>query len=479
VTAWVTELEILHSAASEVAEAIANWSVVFEYELPLEGGRRPDVVVLAGETVVILEFKGGLLQPTRAAVDQVNAYARNLAEYHEQTHQMGLGRMERSVIPVLVLPSASNLFVDNYEALVVSPDNLGDLLGQLSTRGEIDLDAWLTSAYAPLPTLVRAAKAIFDHEDLPHVRAARSAKVPETVELVIQLAEQARQDGRRHLIFVSGVPGAGKTLVGLRAVYEHSDDHAIATFLSGNGPLVKVLQDALKSTVFVKDLHAYIRNYGINERQPTEHVVVFDEAQRAWDRAFMKTKRDVDASEPELLIRAAQRLPGWAAFVGLVGDGQEIHSGEEGGLGQWADAIASGGDAKAWVIHTPPRLANTFNGLSTRVHELLDLTVSLRSRQAEQLHEWVAALLDGDVSVARKVADQIDPEEFVMYQSRNLNDLATYCRDRYLDEVDARFGLVGSSHARNLPSFGVDNSFMASKTMNLPDDTLHVVSTAR
>jgi hypothetical protein len=111
--------------------------------------------------LVVLEFKGGLLQPTRAAVDQVNAYARNLAEYHEQTHLMGLGRRERSVIPILVLPSAVDLFLDNDEALVVSPENLGNLLQQLDSGGSIDLEKWLLSAYAPLPTLVRAAKAIW------------------------------------------------------------------------------------------------------------------------------------------------------------------------------------------------------------------------------------------------------------------------------------------------------------------------------
>jgi len=149
--AWQTEHEVMIAVLSSVERGDSEWSVVFEYELPLEGGRRPDVVVLAGETVVVLEFKGGLLSPTRAAVDQVNAYARNLAEYHEETHQSGLGRMEASVVPVLVLPSTTDVFVDTDEALVVSPDNLGDLLSQLATKGHVNLDQWLRSAYAHFP----------------------------------------------------------------------------------------------------------------------------------------------------------------------------------------------------------------------------------------------------------------------------------------------------------------------------------------
>jgi DUF2075 family protein len=228
-----------------------------------------------------------------------------------------------------------------------------------------------------------------------------------------------------------------------------------------------VLQGALKSSVFVKDLHAYIRNYGILERQPKEHVVVFDEAQRAWDREYMHRKRNIDRSEPELLINAAMRLPGWAAFVGLVGDGQEIHSGEEGGLGQWADAIRDHGGKAEWVIHCPPRLAGEFEGLSVEVHDLLDLTTSLRSRQAESLHEWVAAVLQGDTRGAAALATDIGDHEFEMYVARDLDEISEYCFERYASDPMARYGLIASSHAKNLPNFGVDNSWIVTSRMNL------------
>ena len=469
VAAWRDEIRILTDGLRSCVrqdEAAVDWSIVLEYELPMEGGRRPDVVVLAGETVIVLEFKGGMMKPTVPAVDQANAYARDLAEYHEVTHGYGTGRDERTVVPLLVLTSLEYAGTDVGKAIVVGRQDVGRWLTDLATPGSIDLEAWLASAYAPLPTLIKAAKRIFDHENLPHVRKARSAKIPETVELVGQLAVQAENNGKRFLVLVTGVPGAGKTLVGLHAVYEHSCETRVGTFLSGNGPLVQVLQGALKSSVFVKDLHAYVRNYGINERQPTEHVVVFDEAQRAWDAEFMDVKKGIPRSEPDLLISAAERLPEWACFVGLVGEGQEIHSGEEGGLGQWADAIRSAPGSSDWEIHCPPHLADGFAGLSVETHPLLNLTVSLRSRQAEKLHDWVVHLLNGSSDLARSLAPQVK-DGFVMYLTRDLEIARRYCNQRYGDDLDARYGLLASSHAKTPPSFGVDNSFQATSHMNV------------
>jgi DUF2075 family protein len=480
IEAWRDEILIMQDsflACTKQDPRAAEWSVILEYELPMEGGRRPDVVVLAGSTVIVLEFKGGILKPTVPAIDQVNAYARDLAEYHEVTHEYGLGLEERSVIPILVLTSVETIGADVGQAIVVGRQDISEWLLGLAIEGSISLVDWLNSAYAPLPSLVSAAKRIFEHEDLPHVRRAKSARIPETVELVTALAEQAESTGRRYLVLVTGVPGAGKTLVGLRAVYEHSSDERVATFLSGNGPLVQVLQDALKSRVFVKDLHAYVRNYGINERQPTEHVVVFDEAQRAWDSDFMFEKKGINRSEPQLLIGAAQRLPDWSCFVGLVGEGQEIHSGEEGGLGQWAAAISELPDADQWEVHCPAQLVDVFDGIAVRAHDLLDLTVSLRSRQAERLHDWVVHLLNGSADLARAVSVHARAEGFVMYLTRHLEFAERYCEQRYGDDPNARYGLLASSHAKVPPEFGVNNSFMATSRMNVakwynadPDD---------
>lgn len=464
--AWQAEhrvlLDTLPACAQALPDEAPGWGVVFEYELPLEGGRRPDVVVLAGRALVVLEFKSAAL-PSQADVDQAAAYARDLVDYHAASHDL-------LPYPIVVLTGAAPGFARLHDGVVLTaPDQLAHYLLDAHEPGTVDVEAWVGAAYHPLPSLVEAARRIFRHEPLPHVKHALAAGVPETVELLGRLVDAAAAESRRLLAFVTGVPGSGKTLVGLRLVYERSATHGRATFLSGNGPLVKVLQDALGSPVFVRDLHAFIRTYALNKRPrvPDEHVIVFDEAQRAWDRAYMATRRHVEASEPELLVGIGERIPGWAALVGLVGDGQEIHSGEEGGLEQWRDAASTPHAAHHWVVHCPPRLQGTFAGMDVHTHERLDLTVSLRSRRAERYHDWVQLLLNGAISLAARQAARIQAEGYPMYVTRDLEEAKAYVRARYAGEPAGRYGLVASSHAKQLAAFGIDNGFMATSRMDI------------
>jgi DUF2075 family protein len=451
----------LRDCVKAAPTAAADWSVVFEYELPLEGGRRPDVVVLAGEAVLVIEFKTHAL-PALADVDQVLGYARDLSDYHAACRG-------RRVVPMLLLQEAAPGFARQYQDVwLLSPSALARYLHEEAAEGAIVLDDWLNAPYSPLPTLVEAARRIFLHEPLPHVHTAIATGIPETVELLGRLAERASIEGQRVLAFVTGVPGSGKTLVGLRLVYERSGVDGRATFLSGNGPLVTVLQDALKSRVFVRDLHAFIKTYGLSDRRkPEEHVIVFDEAQRAWDAQYMEVKRGIDASEPALLVRAGERIDGWATLVGLVGEGQEIHSGEEGGLPQWKEAASPPTASLPWRIHCPPRLVPEFEGLDVSSHDELDLTVTLRSRRAEHLHRWVALMLEGSLALAARLASRIHEQVYPMYLTRDLDEAKRYVIDRYDGDPDATYGLVASSHAKLLRRKGVDNSYMATSRMNI------------
>ena len=454
--AWRDQLKILREALTECREqepGAADWDVVLEYSLPLEGGRRPDVVVLAGGSVVVLEFKTGSVANT-AFVDQTEGYARDLAEYHQFTHG-------RPVVPILVLAGTTYTSIDGERVAVAGSKEVGHYLLESVSEGAIDLTQWLASSYAPLPTLVAAARRIFRHEPLPHVHRALSLGIPQTLDLIAGLLTEAESDERRLLVLVGGVPGSGKTLVGLRLVYERSETEGRGLFLSGNGPLVAVLQYALKSRVFVRDLHAFIKTYGIEDRVPDERVLVFDEAQRAWDERYMALKRGVPHSEPELLVLAGERIPGWSALVGLVGDGQEIYSGEEGGVGQWRDAIVANGHAERWEVHCPPRLADHFEGLDVTTHEELDLTASLRSHRAEELHEWVSLLLHGSLPMAARYATKIHSESFPMYLTRDLDAAKSYATTRFAGEPDKRYGLMVSSHAKVPRKFGFDTHFMA------------------
>jgi hypothetical protein len=461
--AWISEHHTMTVALRACVEALPDeapeWGVIFEYELPLEGGRRPDVVVLAGRSLVVIEFKS-VAAPTQADVDQTNGYLRDLTDYHAGSHGL-------DGLALLVLESGPPEFAKEVDGVTaVGPLALHRYLFAAHTTGKVDLDEWLDSPYRPLPTLVDAARRIFRNEPLPHVHTAESAGIPETVELLGRVADENATTGGRALAFVTGVPGAGKTLVGLRLVYDRSELHGSATFLSGNGPLVKVLQDALQSRVFVRDLHAFIKTYALNQRRrdPDEHIVVFDEAQRAWDARYMFAKKKVQASEPQLLLGIGERIADWAFLVGLVGEGQEIHGGEESGMAQWAEA-AEGSEA-TWVIHCPPRIAHEFYGLEVEAHEELDLTVTLRSRRAEQLHDWVRLVLTGSLPLASRQAAKMHQLKYPIYLTRSLDDAKEYVWDRFAEEPNKRTGLLASSHAKVLPKHGVDNHFMATSNMN-------------
>jgi len=462
VDAWKQSHQVLRATFRDLAvedPSVQGWGVVFEFELPLEGGRRPDVVVLAGSTIVVLEFKQNPVLD-RAGIDQVNAYARDLAEYHSESH-------DHAVVPILVLPTATNsALVDGTQ--MVNADSLAKILRDLRSDGQIDVTAWLAGKYQPLPFLIAAARRIFENEPLPHIKRALSADIPQAVELLGQLAEQASENGDRVLAFVAGVPGSGKTLAGLSLVYQRTAKMSAATFLSGNGPLVEVLRDALNSKVFVKDLHAFIKTYGTSTKIPDEHVIVFDEAQRAWDADYMNFKHGIERSEPDLLVDVAERLPDWACLVGLVGDGQEINKGEESGIDQWHDAVRADRSRSTWKVHCPPRLADSFPTIETTPHSVLDLTTSLRSKRADYLHSWVAALLDGELSKAARLATGIHASTFPMYLTRDLEEAKTYLRHLYVGQPEKRYGLLASARSQgHLPKYGVDSSWPATKRVKL------------
>jgi len=458
VSAWTEEVAILHMALRDAARVrmdLLGWGIVFEYELLLEGGRRPDVVLITGSDVVSIEFKStGHINV--ADVDQSAAYARDLAEYHSGTHDLNVHAL---LVPTtLKSPSTS---IDGVE--VIKPNDLTDFLLRLPGSEIVDVDAWVNSAYEPIPSLIQAARLIFQEQGLPRIRRCWSSGVPEAVELLGQIADECSQDSGRALSFLAGVPGAGKTLAGLQLVYERTAVHGLAVFLSGNVPLVEVLRGALQSKTFVKDLHAFIKTFSKTHQVPSMNVIVFDEAQRAWDRKYMMFKNGVDASEPDLLVRIGEDIPDWCALVGLVGDGQEIHAGEEAGIGQWATAIKTQGKLD-WRIYCPPRMGHHFRGLDVREDARLDLSVTLRSKRAEHLHEWVAEVLSGNLRSAARTAVDIRGNAFPLYLTRNLAEAKSYVLSRYEGDFAARYGILASSRTQSfLPKYAVDSSYPATK----------------
>ena len=328
---------------------------------------------------------------------------------------------------------------------------------------------------------------------LPRIKRARAATEP-AVNRVTEIAHRAAATSTRHLVLLTGVPGAGKTLVGLQLVHAgFLDDLAVpragggkpsapAVFLSGNGPLVQVLQDALKDAggggkVFVRDVKNYVKAYGRRKHSiPPEHLLVFDEAQRAWDAEQVARKHTgshgevEDKSEPEHFIEFAERIPGWCVVVGLVGTGQEIHAGEEGGLVQWRRAIEGSPSPSAWTVHGPRALSDVFeqSRVTTDWNAALSLDTEIRYHLAPRLRDFVEALLDRGLSAeAATFAEELYAGGHRIYVTRDLGAAKRHARELYSNRADARYGLLASSKDKDLPRFGVDNTYQTTKRMRV------------
>ena len=484
--AWRDSIPPLQQEVDEVLVRdvlAARYSAILEYELPMES-RRPDVLLLVGEGVLVIELKGKL-EPSQADLDQVAAYARDLRCYHREC-------WDRPVVPVLVPTRAHGYLRAEGDVHICGPDALDSLVAQLSADAPTTVIDWACfldeSAYCPLPTLVQAARELLLSGQVRPIHRARAATDP-AVETISDIVHQAAETKSRHLVLITGVPGAGKTLVGLQAVHAHYlDDLAVprpggnpttpAVFLSGNGPLVEVLQYELKAAggggkTFVRGVKDYVRRYSSKPGLvPPEHVLVFDEAQRAFDAAMVEEKHKgrgggiAGKSEPEHFVEFAERIPEWCVVIGLIGGGQEIHKGEEAGLVQWRWAVEQAARPDEWTVHAPLATADTFESSSVPfdLRPSLNLDTELRFHAAEDLHRFVAGLLGAEPSEElRATADQLETAGFHLRLTRSLDGAKVYLRERYAENPEARFGLLASSKDRDLPNFGVPNDFQSTK----------------
>ncbi|HEX6631022.1 MAG TPA: DNA/RNA helicase domain-containing protein [Gemmatimonadaceae bacterium] len=486
VRAWADAIPPLQEEVQEVLvrdELARHYSAILEYELPMEA-RRPDVILLVGAVVMVVELKGKT-HPSQADIDQAAAYARDLRSYHREC-------ADRPVVPVLV-PTRAHGYQKYMDGVhVAGPDALDALVARLSGEHPeplVDRARFLAeSAYCPLPTLVEAARELFQSGELRVIHRARAATEP-AVDEISRIIHQAALTKSRHLILVTGVPGAGKTLVGLRTVHaRYLDDLAVpradgrptapAVFLSGNGPLVEVLQYELSGgggggKAFVRGVKDYVRRYSSRpEAVPPEHVLVFDEAQRAFDARMMAMKHGAGASksEPEQFIEFADRIPEWCVVVGLIGSGQEIHVGEEGGIGQWRTAVEGSPRSGEWTVHAPPNLAPSFTGsrIPLERRPTLNLDVELRYHLVSELHSYVDELLTGgSAAVLAERATRLNASGFHLRITRSLEQAKGYLRERYADDRDARFGIVASSKDRHLVDFGIPNDFQSTKRVRM------------
>jgi len=438
-----------------------NLNIIFEYVLPYESGRRPDIILLSNDHVVILEFK--MKNQIKAEdLDQVKAYARDIKEYHYESRN-------KEVVPILVLTKTSNLNEVKDNITCVSADNLQSVLDDILTDNiaESDANYWIASKYEPLPTIVQAARTFMKNEPLPNIRRVNSAGIPQAIENLKNLTEYAR-DNQKHIIaLVTGVPGAGKTYLGLQYVYDI--EKAGSVYLSGNKPLVEVLTDALKSKNFVRNLHTVINEYRRTGAPDFDkNIIVFDEGQRAWDSKQMSAKHNENRSEPDIIIELCEKRLDWCVLLILVGEGQEIYYGENSGISLWDTALKN--SKFDWQIACPQKLDSYFKDhklLEDIDKESFDLTTSLRSHLSGTVSEFVNYLMEGEIDKASKLVPSIYKGGYEMYVTREIESAKDYCRQRYAKEPTKRFGLIASSQDKILKNYGMMNDYDSTKKIKV------------
>ena len=486
VRAWDDSIPPLQSEVGEILQtdkAAPEYTTILEYSLPMES-RRTDVIFLAKSSVVVLELKGKQ-RPSQADIDQAAAYVRDLRCYHSECS-------DRPVLALCVPMKARGYIGCQHDVHILGPDAVDEFVEGLPYDPKLypvsPADFLAESAYRPLPTLVRAARELFETGDLRPIRRARAATDPSVFKIKEIIHDAAARGGRR-LILLTGVPGAGKTLVGLRTVHAHYlDDLAIprangipsapAVFLSGNGPLVEVLQYELRGAggggkTFVRGVKDYVKRYSSRPGLiPPEHVLIFDEAQRAFDAEQVQVKHADDPgfiggkSEPEHFIEFAERIPEWCVVIGLIGSGQEIHVGEEGGLIQWRQAVELASNPGSWIVNGPPQLRDIFQGSIVPFEEspALSLDTEIRFHLASEIHEFVSLLLEGAPAQALSaMAERLEGQGYHLRITDERRIAEDYLRERYAENPDARYGLIASSKDRDLVRFGVANDFQSTK----------------
>ena len=478
--AWKQQITILKSQLSGL-----NGYIYFEFSIP-RMGKRVDNIVILGDKIFLLEFKIGSEQYDKHAIDQVIDYALDLRNFHEGSHYANL-------IPVLIAEKAP-IFENNFQraenleqAILLNAQNLNKFFKYYDSNSLMDVAAWEQSSYKPTPTIIEAAQALYQNHDVAEItRSDAGAKnLSATANCISNIIEQAKQGSKKAICFVTGVPGAGKTLAGLNIANQRlkvaEDEHAV--FLSGNGPLVQVLQEALarnraiknktkketalkETRAFIQNIHHFRDEYLKNSQAPTEKVVVFDEAQRAWNQhqtsKFMSQKRgqsDFNQSEPEFLIEVMNRHQNWCVIVCLIGGGQEINTGEA-GLVAWMQALQS--SYPDWQVHYSNLIVNQDNYLqdaaiknwlsTTGVEQNhLHLATSVRSFRSEKVSAWVHALLDTDEQ-AKSLWKEIQ-SNYPIVLTRDLQKAKAWVKAQA--KGSERYGLVASSGARRLKALGV------------------------
>lgn len=491
---WEQQIPILKRALQG-----HSGTIFFEFSIP-RMGKRIDSLIIIDDVVFVLEFKVGESKYHRYQIDQVWDYSLDLKNFHKPSHIA-------AIAPILIATEAKTSFLEltttshNDNLLVPLLTSAEDLPMAISgvleffqkspSSVEEDYDK---GVYSPTPTIIEAAVSLYNSHSVDEITRsdAEAINLTKTTTAIHNVIDFAKQNRKKAICFVTGVPGAGKTLVGLKVATAQLDKAKGGTsvYLSGNAPLVAILQEALtrdkvkrewdkgnkvskgetKQAVksFIQIIHHYRDAYLISPEAPYDHVAIFDEAQRAWNKEqtvdFMKRKKNqsnFDFSEPEFLISCLNRHQDWAVVVCLVGGGQEINKGEA-GISEWLNAI--GNRFPDWEVFISPNLKDSEYVADVSIEKLrttstvkldtnLHLAVSMRSFRAENLSLFVKNLLDLNVEQAREILSKIE-SKYPIFLVRDLPKAKAWLRN--MARGTERYGIVVSSQAQRLRPLAID-----------------------
>lgn len=484
---WQKEIEILKRELIN----FQNGHVLFEYTIP-RIGKRIDNVILYKGILFLLEFKVGAETYPKYAKEQVLDYALDLQSFHKESHH-------RLLVPMLICTKAprqeikiKELKKNILDVYCCNESGISEYIQAVCNvykEPNCDAHAWIHSVYMPTPTIIEAAQALYMGHHVKDISRndASAINLNQTTKAINEIIDYSKAHNRKSICFITGVPGAGKTLAGLNIAIERqkADENEHAVFLSGNGPLVDVLQEALarddvkrngtkkteamrKAKEFIQIIH-HFRDDAISvDTPPIERVTIFDEAQRAWDEPnltkFMKEKKgklDFHMSEPEFLIGILNRHHGWTTIVCLIGGGQEINKGESAGISGWFGSLRK--HYADWDVYVSNQIVDEeysrghafeemVDGLHVKIKEDLHLAVSLRSFRSEKVASFVKALLDVDVETAQALYREFQ-KEYPICMTRDIDKAKKWVRDQA--KGSQRYGITASSGAKRLRKYGV------------------------
>lgn len=485
--AWVNQIELLQNALADKSGLIC-----FEYIIP-RMGKRIDVLIVSGSLIYVMEFKIGEFEYTTSAIDQVWDYALDLKNFHSTSH-------DATIAPVLIATHADDQLISpqftKHNDKVLRPittnkNGLVDIFNTVELFVQEDAiipSEWEDGRYSPTPTIVEAAQSLYRGHTVDSISRsdAGAINLTKTTARVSEVIRNSKANKRKSICFVTGVPGAGKTLVGLDVAHKHldKDNDLYSVYLSGNGPLVAILREALARdrvasekakgnkltkkdahrdvSLFIQNVHHFRDDCLHDTKAPIEHVALFDEAQRAWDKKqtvdFMRRKKgqsDFDQSEPEFLISCLDRHDDWSTIVCLVGGGQEINTGE-GGIAEWISCLNE--KFPHWDIHISSRLTDTEYGAGEVIENIKDqenvtfsnelhLAVSMRSFRAEKVSLLVKQILDQNIESAKQTLVEVD-ETYPIVITRNVKKAKEWLKAQA--RGNERYGMIVSSQAERL-----------------------------